>query len=54
MNSFLLPVLMVAEIMLAEYLFAGSFRKKKYFAVCFLGYGAVAMAIVFVVLSIVF
>lgn len=47
MNSFLLPVLMVAEIMLAEYLFAGSFRKKKYFAVCFLGYGAVAMAIVF-------
>ena len=47
MNSFLLPVLMVAEIMLAEYLFAGSFRKKKYFAVCFLGYGAVAMAMVF-------
>lgn len=47
MNSFLLPVLMVAEIMLAEYLFAGFFRKKKYFAVCFLGYGAVAMAIVF-------
>ena len=42
-----MPVFMVAEIMLAEYLFAGSFKKRKFFAACYLGYGAVAAASVF-------